>query len=96
MIQYRLKFPEYFDGYEVETEAKGYLVDVVVSTGKATFTLTIYDPARLAQEIADELSSGGYFSLSNVLVVPAVTKAEILRAVDSLARTEFSGLNPIP
>lgn len=95
MIQYILSFPEYLDRYEVETEAKGYLVDVMVSTEGATFNLTIYDPVRLAQEIADEISSGGYLALSNVLVVPAVTKAEVSRAVGELARTGFGGLNPI-
>ncbi|MEU4116520.1 hypothetical protein AB0F71_18755 [Kitasatospora sp. NPDC028055] len=94
MIQYSLRFPEYLDGYEVETEAKGYLVDVKVSTEKATFDLTIYDPVRLAQEISDEVSVGGYFAMANVLVVPAVTRAEVSRAVEDLARVGFCGLNP--
>ncbi|MFE2413337.1 MULTISPECIES: hypothetical protein [unclassified Kitasatospora] len=94
MIPYSLRFPEYMDGYEVETEAKGYLVDVVISTEEAAFDLTVYDPVRLAQEVSDEVPSSGYFVMANVLVVPAVTRGEILRAVDRLARVEFSGLIP--
>ncbi|MBL7502377.1 hypothetical protein I6A84_15345 [Frankia sp. CNm7] len=94
MTPYNLRFPEYLDGYEAETEAKGYLVDVIVSTGKAEFDLTVYDPVRSVQEISDEVTSGGYFAMANVLVVPAVTRAEVSRAVDSLARVGFCGLNP--
>ncbi|MFF4111909.1 hypothetical protein [Streptomyces sp. NPDC001714] len=84
------------DGYEVETEAKGYLVGLTVSTKGARFDLTVYDPARLAQEILDEVSTAGFFAMANVLVVSAVTRAEILRAVEHLARAGFHGLDPRP
>jgi len=33
MASYQLIFPEYLDGYEHETESKGYLVDVKVVIG---------------------------------------------------------------
>ncbi|MEV0250579.1 hypothetical protein AB0H76_28565 [Nocardia sp. NPDC050712] len=93
-LRYTVSFPEYLDGYEFETEAKGYLVELSVATVAAAFTITVFDPARLTQEIADEVAEFGYCTLSNVLVVPAVTRAEILRGVERLARGGFDGLHP--
>lgn len=94
MIPYDLEFPEYLSGYEVETEAKGYLVDLKVSTENAVFDLTVYDPVRLAQELSDDISSVGYFAVGNVLVVPAVTREGISRAVERMARSGFGTLTP--
>lgn len=91
---YRLEFPRYLDGYEVETEAKGYLVDVRILAADATFDLTIYDPSRLSQEIADEIGSNGYFVVRNLLVIPKVNKNEITRAVQECAKSRFHGLAP--
>ncbi|MFI1002673.1 hypothetical protein ACIP10_10295 [Streptomyces galbus] len=90
---YRVSFPDYLDGYEAETEAKGYLVGVVVIAGNASFDLTIYDRARLVQELDDELDpDGAYFAVPNLLVVRSVTRADILRAVEALAKGNFQEL----
>ncbi|NJP46472.1 hypothetical protein [Actinacidiphila epipremni] len=89
---YRLEFPEYLDGYEIETEAKGYLVEVRISVEGDVFDLVVYDPVRLQQEVVDEISENGYFAVANVLVVPKVTREEITRAVNILANSKFSGL----
>ncbi|MFD8630832.1 hypothetical protein [Streptomyces sp. NPDC059533] len=95
MESYNLKFPDYLDGYEVETEAKGYLVGVVVSAGDRTFDLAIYDQARLVQELDDELGSDrAYLAVPNLLVVRSVTRADISRAVDALAKGDFRELMP--
>ncbi|MFC7279006.1 hypothetical protein ACFQS1_34000 [Paractinoplanes rhizophilus] len=92
---YDIKFPEYLDGYEAETEAKGYLVGVAVIANGRRFDLTIYDRARLVQELDDELSSDrAYFAVSNLLVVASVTKAEISMAVEALAKGQFRELMP--
>lgn len=91
---YDLQFPDYLSGYEVETEAKGYLVGVKVVSSGATFELTVYDVVRLAQEVADEVQSDGSFAVANLLVVPHVTRAEITRAVERLSRGHFQGLVP--
>lgn len=87
---YEIEFPAYLDEYEMETEAKGYLVDVVVRRGSRQWIVTVYDSTRLAQEIADELSSSAYFALSNVLVVPKVTRNAIDSALAELARSDFA------
>ncbi|MGW2857042.1 hypothetical protein ACWDAZ_35755, partial [Streptomyces sp. NPDC001215] len=86
---YDLQFPDYLSGYEVETEAKGYLVGVKVVSSGATFELTVYDAERLAQEVADEVQSDGSFAVANLVVVPRVTRAEITRAVERLSRGHF-------
>ncbi|WP_027941837.1 hypothetical protein [Amycolatopsis taiwanensis] len=91
---YRLEFPEYLAGYEFETEAKGYLPGVRISTEEATFELTVHDPMRLTQDIAAEFTVSGYATFSNLLVVPKVTRDEVARAVRDLAKAGFRGLRP--
>ena len=92
---YDIRFPEYLDGYEAETEAKGYLVGVAVIADGRTFDLTVYDRARLVQEIDDELNSErSYFAVPNLLVVASVTKDEISAAVEALAKGQFRELVP--
>ncbi|MEU8523639.1 hypothetical protein [Streptomyces sp. NPDC048577] len=94
---YHVRFPDYLDDYEAETEAKGYLVGVVVSAGNRSFELTVYDRARLVQELDDELDSDrAYFAVPNLLVVRSVTRAEIFRTVEALAKGNFQELVPNP
>lgn len=92
--RYRLEFPAYLAGYEFETEAKGYLPGVRISTEGATFELTVHDPVRLTQDIATELTVGGFAAFANLLVVPKVTRDEVARAVRELAKAGFRGLKP--
>jgi len=91
---YDLQFPDYLSGYENETEAKGYLVGVKVVSPDATFDLTVYDPFRLGQDVAEEVRSDSYFTATNLLVVPSVNRTEITRAVERLSRSRFQGLLP--
>ncbi len=92
MASYRLIFPEYLDGYEHETESKGYLVDVKVVTGDTTLELTVYNPARLVQELGDEMRSAGYFAVARLLVVPKVTRDEVSKAVEEMSVSGFQEL----
>jgi hypothetical protein len=89
---YDLQFPDYLSGYEVETEAKGYLVGVIVRTPGATYELTVYDVVRLGQDVAEEVQSDECFVVANLLVVPRVTRVDISRAVALLSRNGFKGL----
>jgi hypothetical protein len=91
---YDLQFPSYLDGYEVETEAKGYLVGVKVIWRDSTYELIIFDAARLGQEVADEVDKGGYFAAANLVVVARVTREDISRAVERISRGGFSELVP--
>ncbi|MGY5129798.1 hypothetical protein [Streptomyces nigrescens] len=91
---YDLQFPDYLAGYEFETEAKGYLVGVRVVAPEATYELTVYDVARLEEEVAEEVQSDGSFAVANLVVVPRVTRVDIARAVERLSRSDFAGLMP--
>lgn len=92
VTSYKLVFPEYLGGYEYETESKGYLVGVKVVTETALIEFTVYDPARLLQEVSDEIHSSGFFCEGRLLVVPRVTKDEISKAIEKLSVGGFDGL----
>jgi hypothetical protein len=71
---YEVEFPAYLDGNEFETESKGYLVDLIVRSGAREWNLTVFDPVRLGQDVADDVRASGYLALSNVLIVAEVTR----------------------
>lgn len=91
-LVYDLEFPDHLDGYEAEVEAKGYLEGVKVNRRGSVYELTIYDPVRLGQEVADEVAADGSFAVANLVVVDRVTREEISRAVERQSRSDFSGL----
>lgn len=94
---YMLRFPQDYDTDEEIWKAKGYtVVEVEVSAPVAArYSLTVYDPVRLAQDIETELEEvGPVFAEPNVMVVAAVGRDEIERAVEVLARRGFRGLAP--
>ncbi|MFD7158496.1 hypothetical protein ACFV9C_28130 [Kribbella sp. NPDC059898] len=88
-MAFEIKFPEYLEGYEFATESKGYLVDVVIRSGTRMCRLTIYDPGRLQQEIADEIHAAGSLALSNVLIVEKVTREYVIDALSERVESEF-------
>lgn len=88
-MAFEINFPEYLEGYELETESKGYLVDVVIRSGARVCRLTIYDPGRLQQEIADEVHASGSLALSNVLIVEKVTRECVIDALSERVESEF-------
>ncbi|TCC36934.1 hypothetical protein [Kribbella sindirgiensis] len=86
---FEVEFPKYLDGYEFETESKGYLFDVIVRSGTRQWSVTVYDVARLHQEVSDEVQASGGFALSNLLVVDRVTRSTIFDALSELANSDF-------
>jgi hypothetical protein len=91
---YELQFPYYLDGYELDTEAKGYLTEARILAGGDVYTLTVYDPVRLSQDAEAEVPAHGYLAVANLLVVPRVTRDEITKAVRLLADSGFHELVP--
>lgn len=88
-------FPAYFDEYEPEIEAKGYFADVSVQVGGTVLRPTFYDPARFRQECEDAFAGGApYVSSPLLILVPAVTRAGIMSALESLAAGDFRDLLP--
>ncbi|MER7757298.1 hypothetical protein [Kitasatospora sp. NPDC097643] len=93
-MTYHLEFPDGFEEVEFEVECKGYLDGVVVVTEASSYDVVVYEPTRLAEDTADEVSSDGYFAVPNLLVVPVVTRDAITRAVERLAVAGFAELVP--
>jgi hypothetical protein len=89
MASFEVIFPDYLDGYEHETESKGYLTGLRVIVGTRSIEFTVYDRERLSQEVTDEINAAGFFAEVNLLVVPRVTREAINAAINSLSAGEF-------
>lgn len=85
MRNYEIIFPDGFDDYAWEVEYKGWLSGVVVKFEGIDIRPVFYDPARLTQEINDEISDSGVFLERNVVVLDRVSRERIEAAVDFLA-----------
>jgi hypothetical protein len=87
MPKYSLYLPIDFEDYESECESKGWFRGATLVVSGERYVLSFYDPARLHQEIADELQKQVVFAEPNLLVVPSVTRKNIEKAVDFLVRS---------
>lgn len=95
--EYTLRFPETYTTDHEIWRAKGYVIVVIEVAQRVTtrYSLTFYDPVRLAQDIESELGeTSPLFFEPNLVVVSDVERSEIERAVEALARRDFSGLVP--
>jgi hypothetical protein len=89
------EFPDYFDDHEWEYEAKGYFADLTVRVGDRVLRPTFYDRARFLQEVDDAFAAGSAYLSSPLLVlVPVVTRAAIMAALEALAAGDFADLMP--
>ncbi|MBN8229685.1 hypothetical protein JYK02_19425 [Corallococcus macrosporus] len=92
-----LEFPPGFEDYEREVEAKGWLPGVVAVIQGHRYTLTVYDPARLTQDVHEALKGGSVFLERNLVVVAAVTRERIAAAIQEIVQTgRASDLRPDP
>ena len=86
-MRFEVLFPEWLDDLaEFEHEAKGYIsgVRVLLSDGSC-YTVDIFDPTRLMQDMEAEFESGTPFvTCCNLIVVLNVSRPGILEAVGSL------------
>lgn len=81
-----LEFPPGFEDYAWEVESKGWLRGVVAVIDGRRYTLTVYDPVRLAQDVEEELKLGAVFLEPNLVVVASVTREHIAAAVREIVR----------
>jgi hypothetical protein len=96
MTEHRLEFPEGFEDYAWEVEAKGWLHGAVAIIDGRRYLLTFYDPIRLSQDIEDELSRGAAFFEPNLIVVRSVTRAELESSVAAIVATgRHNALTPL-
>jgi hypothetical protein len=97
---YTVLFQPWFDEQrELETPAKGYLpdVDVLFDSG-ARYRLFFIDPVRLGQDAETTFETGWKcFTEPGLVVVPEVTRANVLAAVGELVADKFfETLRPVP
>ncbi|GIF20034.1 hypothetical protein BJ973_002060 [Actinoplanes tereljensis] len=86
----QITYPTSMDDYDWEmAKAKGW-IEVTVRWADSSKAITIYDPVRLAQEVADAVAGQGYFAESAAVVVPAVTKEAVEDVIAQLARKRFT------
>lgn len=84
-------FPDWFDELaQLEAEAKGVLSDFpLIINGRET-RFTFYDPACLRQDIEAE-SGNPYIRIDNLVVLPRVSKENILLFVQDLSEADADG-----
>jgi hypothetical protein len=70
-----LRLPDFDDA---PWHDKGYFRAQLIYMGQ-TYTLTFYDPGRLAQDIEAELETTGFFFEENLVIVREITR-EILES----------------
>jgi hypothetical protein len=88
-------FPNDFDDYAEEIEAKGYFADLLIESEGVRYKPIFYDTVRFRQEYEDHLDRGAAaFAERNIVLVKAVTRASVEAAVDELARGGFRQLTP--
>lgn len=81
-----LEFPPGFEGYEWEVEAKGWLPGVVAVIQGRRYTVTLYDAARLTQDVDAALKGGGVFLERNLVVVTSITRGNVAAAIHEIVR----------
>ncbi|WP_157631965.1 hypothetical protein [Catelliglobosispora koreensis] len=91
-MRYEIVYPEVLkDDYDFwEVEQKGWM-DVDVVYGVRRIQVTFYDINRLTLEARKALSSNGFFAENPIVVVAAVTRANIEEAVRRLVDRAGAG-----
>jgi hypothetical protein len=97
---YAVLFPPWFDEQaELEMPARGYLQDVDVRFDEgANYRLYFTDPVRVRQDAERTFETGGIvLAEPGLVVIPEVTRGNILAAVEQLfADKFFEHLRPVP
>ncbi|MFD7021223.1 hypothetical protein [Promicromonospora sukumoe] len=88
-----LVFPEDFEEYAWEIEAKGWFL-CPVRVGGRTADVTFYDPARLAQDVSADHASGVPFAVTRLVVIERVTADRMREALGLLPENFFADLTP--
>jgi hypothetical protein len=88
LSDFSLALPADFDDFVPDLKAKGWYGDAVLVVSGRKYRLCFYDPVRLAQEIQSEFERGVEFFEPNLVVIPAVTRQEMLLAAGRLASSK--------
>ena len=95
-MKYKIHFPETFDEYEWEIEAKGYFEGIVLKVENRSYKLNFYDEVRLAQDISEELAKGSIFTYNNLVVIKDVNTSLITTAIEKMVELKlYEDFKPI-
>ncbi len=86
---YEFLLPEDFDDEALILESKGWARVVLALDIGLKYSLTFIDPARLSQDVDDELISQGYYFESNLVVVSAITRQNIETVVVKIIESKI-------
>jgi hypothetical protein len=86
-----LELPLGFGDHAWEVEAKGRLAGLVAVIEGRRYTITVYDPVRLAQDVDDDLRRRSAFVERNLVVVASVTLENIATAIEQIVETGMLG-----
>src|SRR5262249_33513651 len=84
MTETFLNFPEDYEEYAWEVEAKGWFSAATLTFAGKRFRLNFYDSRRLAQEIEGKFERGRVFFEPNLVVVQSLTRSNMENAVAQL------------
>lgn len=87
MAGHSFYLPADFNDYELEVTAKGFFSEAKILYFERTYSVSFYDPARLAQEIENEIQRGAIFFEMNLIVIQSVTGSAMAQATDLLVRS---------
>ncbi|MBH5368670.1 hypothetical protein [Bradyrhizobium glycinis] len=82
-----LELPADFEDYGWEVEAKGWFSEARIIASGVRYRINFYDQARLSQEIQVEIARGGIFFEPNLVIVSAVTRANMESAATELVQS---------
>ena len=82
-----LNLPEGFETFAWEVESKGWLQGANIEVLGKIYSITFYDPTRLAQDIESEIATRVAFFERNCVVIPAVTRPNIEAAIELIVST---------
>lgn len=87
MTDYLFILPEDFDGFALEVKDKGWFSAARLIVSEVQYELNFFDPLRLAQEIERAIQADGRFFEPNLVVIQAITRANMEKAVEFLVRS---------
>lgn len=82
-----LELPADFEDYGWEVEVKGWFSEARVIASGVRYRISFYDQARLNQQIQGELARGQIFFEPNLVIVRAVTRANMESAAKELVQS---------
>ena len=89
MPSFSFVLPSDFADYEWEVTSKGWFSGAQLIASGMHYKLNFYDPNRLRQDIEGEHAEGRAFFEPNLVVVQAVTRANMEQAAVHLAQSGY-------